>query len=82
MGVYTTTLVLGYTAKVFFVRSGYVRSGNHYLDYAGYNGSYWSSVARSSSHAYNLNFNSSYVSPSGNYYRYVGQSVRCVAPSA
>ena len=82
MGVYTTTLVLGYTAKVFFVRSGYVRSGNHYLDYAGYNGSYWSSVASLSSNAYYLYFDSNGIYPSGGSNRYYGHSVRCVAPSA
>ena len=78
MGVYTTTLVLGYTAKVFFVRSGYVNPTN-YLNNAGNNGNYWSSVANSSSDAYNLNFNSSNVNPSNNN-RYNGKSVRCVVP--
>ena len=81
VGVHTTTLVLGYTAKVFFVRSSYVNPNNHYLNNAGNYGNYWSSVANSSSSAYALNFYSGYVDPSTNYYRYNGQSVRCVAPS-
>ena len=68
-------------APLYFVRAGYVYGGSS-LYYAGFNGSYWSSVANSSSNAYNLNFTSSGVSPSGSNYRYYGRSVRCVAPSA
>lgn len=82
VGVYTTTLVLGYTAKVFFVRSGYVNPNSHYLNRAGYYGYYWSSVAYSSSGAYSLRLYSSGVVPSNYTSRYYGQSVRCVAPSA
>ena len=67
---------------LFFVRSGYVGPDFHYLFNAGNYGYYWSSVARSSSNAYLLSFFSSNVSPSSNIIRYVGQSVRCVAPSA
>ena len=81
VGVYTATLVLGYTAKVFFVRSGYVNPNNHYLNNAGNNGNYWSSVAASSFFAYYLGFTSSTVYPSYTSYRDVGRSVRCVAPS-
>lgn len=68
-------------APLFFVRSGYVYPSN-YLGYAGNYGDYWSSVARSSSYAYNLDFYSSNVYPSSGGIRYYGQSVRCVAPSA
>ena len=68
-------------APLFFVRSGYVYPTS-YLDFAGYYGYYWSSVAYSSSDAYNLYFYSSNVFPSDYISRYTGQSVRCVAPSA
>ena len=61
-----------------FVRGGNVNPGN-YLYYAGYNGYYWSSVGRSSSYAYCLDFYSGYVYPSGYTNRYLGFSVRCVA---
>ena len=61
-----------------FVRGGYVFPGGT-LDIAGYVGSSWSSVGRSSSLAYNLYFDSGYVDPSGVNGRYLGQSVRCVA---
>ena len=69
------------SAPLFFVRSGYVYP-TRYLSNAGSLGYYWSSVATSSSYAYSLYFNSSNVSPSSDTYRYRGQSVRCVAPSA
>ena len=69
------------SAPLFFVRSGCVYPTN-YLYGVGANGNYWSSVADSSSRAYSLTFNSSSVSPSNDGYRYLGQSVRCVAPSA
>ena len=68
-------------APLFFVRSGYVRPTS-YLQDAGLNGSYWSSVANLSSNAYYLYFDSSNVFPSGGSNRYNGYSVRCVAPSA
>ena len=61
-----------------FVRGGNVNPGNN-LNNAGNNGNYWSSVGRSSSNAYNLNFNSGNVNPSNNNNRYNGFSVRCVA---
>ena len=67
---------------LFFVRSGYVTPYDHYLYHAGYSGYYWSSVATSSSYAYNLSFYSSNVYPLDGYSRYIGLSVRCVAPSA
>ena len=61
-----------------FVRGGYVNPGSSLYD-AGYNGNYWSSVGRNSSNAYYLVFTSGYVYPSASDYRYLGQSVRCVA---
>ena len=68
-------------APLYLVRAGYVY-GSSNLGGAGLSGSYWSSVAYSSSYAYNLNFYSSNVNPSYNNNRYYGQPVRCVAPSA
>ena len=71
------------SAPLFFVRSGSVDpTSNHYLDFAGRGGYYWSSVANSSSNAYSLSFVSNSVIPSGSSNRYIGLSVRCVAPSA
>ena len=61
-----------------FVQGGGVNPGNYLYD-AGYYGDCWSSVGRSSSYAYYLDFNSGLVYPSDAYYRYYGQSVRCVA---
>ena len=61
-----------------FVRGGLVNPGG-YLDYAGYDGYYWSSVGRSSGYAYSLIFGSGGVLPSYDNRRYYGQSVRCVA---
>ena len=61
-----------------FVRGGYVNPGNS-LNYAGYNGYYWSSVGRSSSVAYFLSFNSGGLGPSDSDFRYYGFSLRCVA---
>ena len=61
-----------------FVRGGDVNPGR-YLDLAGYYGFYWSSVGRSSSGAYDLIFDSGFVTPSNYGTRYVGFSVRCVA---
>ena len=65
---------------LYFVPAGYVYSGKLY--YGAYRGNYWSSRAHSNTYtnnAYNLNFYSSSVNPSGNYARYNGSSVRCVA---
>ena len=61
-----------------FVRGGYVDPGN-YLYGAGAGGTYWSSVGRSSSYAYYLDFGSGIVRPSTNYGRHYGSSIRCVA---
>ena len=60
------------------VRGGSVYPGN-FLYSAGRYGYYWSSVGRSSSVAYSLNFDSGGISPSSADYRYFGFSVRCVA---
>ena len=70
------------SAPLFFVRSGYVDPRGHYLGTAGSYGLYWSSVANSSSYAYDLYFSSSSVYPSlDTNFRYYGHSVRCVALS-
>ena len=61
-----------------FVRGGYVNPGYN-LRYAGSNGIYWSSVGRSGSYAYYLDFNSGVVNPSSYGNRYGGFSVRRVA---
>ena len=66
------------SAPLYFVRSGYVRSGS--LRRAGNYGYYWSSTAYSStSYAYFLYFYSGFVNPSGYGSRYNGFSVRCLA---
>ena len=65
-------------APLMFVRGGYVNPGGS-LNYAGYEGGYWSSVGRSSSYAYYLDFYSDEVSPSNYGYRCLGFSLRCVA---
>ena len=61
-----------------FVRGGYVHPGR-YLNTAGGEGNYWSSVGRGSAYAYYLLFNSGGVVPSYYYARYGGFSVRRVA---
>ena len=65
-----------------FLRSGSV--GGASLSSRGSYGYYWSSTADDSSHAYNLSFSSSSVSPGTGYNnKYVGRSVRClVSPGA
>ena len=71
------------SAPLFFVRSGYVDPDYQCFGLAGSNGRYWSSAADSSSSAYGLYFQPSYVEPSySDLDRHYGQSVRCVAPSA
>lgn len=51
------------------------------VDYAGSAGLYWSSSYGSvAGSAYNMNFNSGYLDPSGIDYRYYGFSVRLVRP--
>ena len=61
-----------------FVQGGFAIPGR-YLDYAGLEGDYWSSVGSSSSNAYYLYFVSGGVNPSDFANRYNGFSVRCVA---
>ncbi len=66
------------------MRGGNINSNSQQLWYAGQEGRYWSSRAdSSSSFAYSLTFDSSYVSPSSNYYvsRYYGRSLRCLIPT-
>ena len=65
-------------APLMFVRGGYVNPG-YFLYRAGYGGYYWSSVGRSSSSAYGLDFYSGNIYPSNGYGRYFGHSIRCVA---
>ena len=69
------------SAPLFFVRGGAVDPGTT-LYSAGNNGNYWSSVGRSRSDAYHLDFSSGDVYPSGYYVRHSGFSVRCVAVSS
>ncbi len=59
-----------------FIPGGGVWSGG--LNYAGSDGRYWSSTARNSTLAYNLNFYSGGVDPSNYTGRYRGLSVRCL----
>ena len=61
-----------------FVRGGWVIPGR-YLNSAGDVGRYWSSDGFNSSYAFYLEFGPNYIDPSHGYYRYLGQSVRCVA---
>ena len=64
-----------------FVYSGFVGGGS--VVYRGSYGSFWSSTANSSSSAYSLYLYSSYVYPGAyNVGKYVGWTVRCVAPGA
>ena len=63
-------------SPLYFVSAGYVYSGS--LSYSGSRGDYWSSTV-ASTRVYYLSFNSGRVEPSNNYYRYYGQSVRCLA---
>ncbi|MBQ1373714.1 hypothetical protein IIY66_02840, partial [Candidatus Saccharibacteria bacterium] len=61
-----------------FVYSGYVNGSSVYN--RGSYGRYWSSSAYSSLNAYRLYFDSEFVYPgTGNYYKYYGNMVRCVA---
>ena len=63
-------------SPLYFVPAGFVDSGS--LNYAGASGYYWASTV-ASTRVYYLSFNSGHVEPSNNYYRYNGQSVRCLA---
>ena len=64
-------------APLWFVRGGNVNSSS--LNGSGYGGYCWSSTVYNSSYAYNLNFDSSGVSPANYNSRYNGWSVRCIA---
>ncbi len=68
-------------ALIYFVRSGYVTPNGSYLYSAGIVGYYWSSAPYPSgaNAAYSLHFNNTGVNPSGNYSRYLGFSLRCLA---
>ena len=59
-----------------FQRSGYWDNG---FDSQGSNGYYWSSSQGSSTAARGLYFSSTYVNPAGNYSKFRGFAVRCVA---
>ncbi len=59
-----------------FPYAGYVGSGS--LNYVGLQGRYWSSTANGTDNAYLLVFDSSLVVTLND--RYVGLSVRCIAP--
>ena len=60
-----------------FVLSGYRYGSSTYPQ--GRYGRYWSSTARNANLAHSLNLTSSDVSPAGNFSKYGGFSVRCVA---
>ena len=66
-------------SPLWLVRAGNVYSGT--LGSSGYNGYYWSSTVNSAINAYYLYIRSDFFDPSnyGNYARYYGYSVRCVA---
>ncbi len=64
-------------APLWFVRSGYIDGGT--LSVPGVRGYYWSSTVSSSTYAYYLVFNNIDIYPAGNYYRFYGWSVRCIA---
>ena len=61
-----------------FVRGGYVGPGD-YLDGAGTEGRYWSSVGSNSGDAYGLTFAPYGAIPSYSDGRYFGFPLRCVA---
>ncbi len=59
-----------------FVRSGGVDISDGFTNVVGYHGYYWSRTSRSSTNAYNLNFDSSTVNPSNNNNRWGGRPLR------
>ena len=61
---------------VFLPAAGY-RDGTH-VGGVGSDGGYWSATPGSEGYAYNMSFNSYYVSPRYDFNRYFGQSVRLV----
>ncbi len=56
--------------------------GTSGLSYPGSYGYYWSSTARSSTFAYYLGFTSGDFDPADTVYKYLGRTVRCVAPAS
>ena len=70
-------------SPLFFVRGGYISPGlTDKFRVAGQTGYYWSSRAYSSTdNAYNLYFDTSYVTPSSLTSRYSGFSLRCLIPT-
>ncbi len=66
----------------FFPAAGRI-SGSSLLDYVGSLGYYWSSTASGNASAYYLYFGYGTIEPSyNNSERYIGMSVRCVAPAS
>ena len=59
-----------------FVRSGYVYPPNGAVNNVGNNGYGWSRTSKSSTNAYNLNFNPTGVNPSNNNNRFNGRPLR------
>lgn len=69
-------MVLVDGSNVLFLPAAGCRYGTKWF-YVGISGFYWSSVPNSSN-AYYLEFDSGYINPESSYYRYRGDSVRCV----
>lgn len=63
-------------SPLWFVRGGFINYDR--LGDSGYDGNYWSSTVKSTYNAYYLYFSSSSISPTGNFMRDYGRSVRCV----
>ncbi|WP_353078266.1 FISUMP domain-containing protein [Flavobacterium sp.] len=85
VGTYTSSSTNYSAGKIvnnslYLPASGYRSDSTSTLDYRGFIGYYWSSTERSSTAAaYNLYFDSGYTSPSIDFGRRSGFSVRCVA---
>ena len=79
--VYTTDSYNGLnlirSTPLYFVRSGNVSDGS--LVSSGAVGLGWSSTVYSGTYGYSLGFDSTVVFPAGNYGRYFGFAVRCIA---
>ena len=65
------------SSPLFFARFGHVYDSTLY--YVAYNGFYWSGSAVSSASAYYLYYVSGVLYPAGQYNRFYGRSVRCLA---
>jgi len=61
----------------YLLPGGYLYTGS--LDAAGALGNYWSSAAYDTNGAYRLHFNSAYVYPSNDSWRFDGFFIRCLA---